>query len=73
MKCPECQSENPEGMKFCVECGKKLEIKCPKCGWLHLPDGEARSGGGLFHHGLMKGCGADGWVEKYEKELASIQ
>jgi hypothetical protein len=21
---------------------------------------------------LMRGCGADGWVEKYEKELASI-
>jgi rRNA maturation endonuclease Nob1 len=21
MKCPECQRENPEGMKFCVECG----------------------------------------------------
>jgi len=30
---PECQIENPEGMKFCVE------------------------------------CGADGWVEKYVKEL----
>jgi hypothetical protein len=21
MKCPKCQSENPEGMKFCIECG----------------------------------------------------
>ena len=26
MKCPECQFENPEGMKFCVECGKEAEI-----------------------------------------------
>jgi len=24
MKCPKCQSENPEGAKFCNECGKKL-------------------------------------------------
>jgi class 3 adenylate cyclase/tetratricopeptide (TPR) repeat protein len=31
MKCPKCQSENPESAKFCVECGGKLEIICPKC------------------------------------------
>jgi hypothetical protein len=36
MKCLRCQIENPECMKFCVE------------------------------------CGADGWVEKYEKELAKL-
>ena len=36
MKCPKCQTENPEGMKFYVE------------------------------------CGANGWVEKYEKELAAL-
>ena len=32
MKCPKCQFENPEGVKFCVECGKKIELICPKCG-----------------------------------------
>jgi rRNA maturation endonuclease Nob1 len=26
MKCPKCQSENPEGYKFCGECGGKLKI-----------------------------------------------
>ncbi len=31
MKCPKCQFENPEGMKFCGECGVKLEKTCPKC------------------------------------------
>jgi class 3 adenylate cyclase/tetratricopeptide (TPR) repeat protein len=37
MKCPKCQSENPEGMKFCIECGKRLEIICPKCSFANLP------------------------------------
>ncbi len=32
MQCPECQSENREGAKFCSECGYKFEISCPKCG-----------------------------------------
>lgn len=25
MKCPKCQFEIPHGLKFCVECGHKLE------------------------------------------------
>jgi len=37
MKCPKCQFENPEGMKFCVECGNKLELICPKCGFGNSP------------------------------------
>jgi class 3 adenylate cyclase/tetratricopeptide (TPR) repeat protein len=37
MKCPKCQADNPESMKFCVECGKKLEIVCPKCGFSNSP------------------------------------
>ncbi|MBI2851386.1 MAG: protein kinase [Chloroflexi bacterium] len=34
MKCPKCQTENPEGVKFCGECGRPFsaEIACPKCG-----------------------------------------
>ena len=31
MKCPKCQFENPDGMKFCGECGSKLEKICPNC------------------------------------------
>jgi len=31
MKCPECQFENREGAKFCLECGEKFEIPCPQC------------------------------------------
>jgi len=32
MKCPKCQFENEQGSKFCLECGKKLELECPQCG-----------------------------------------
>lgn len=32
MKCPKCQSENPNTQKFCGQCGVKLEKVCPKCG-----------------------------------------
>lgn len=31
MKCPKCQTENPEARKFCRECGGKLILSCPKC------------------------------------------
>jgi len=31
MQCPKCQFENPEGIKFCGECGTKLERLCPSC------------------------------------------
>ena len=32
MKCSKCQSENREGVKFCEDCGAKMEVKCPSCG-----------------------------------------
>ncbi|MFX0203873.1 MAG: zinc-ribbon domain-containing protein, partial [Candidatus Hodarchaeota archaeon] len=31
MKCPECQTENPESKRFCRECGAKLLMTCPQC------------------------------------------
>jgi len=31
MKCPKCGSDNREGIRFCEECGAKLEIECPDC------------------------------------------
>jgi len=32
MKCPKCQTENPEAAKFCIECASPLEVQCPQCG-----------------------------------------
>jgi class 3 adenylate cyclase/tetratricopeptide (TPR) repeat protein len=37
MKCPKCQVENPDGMKFCGECGTKLERVCPQCNFSNPP------------------------------------
>jgi len=31
MKCQKCGSNNREGVKFCEECGAKLELECPAC------------------------------------------
>jgi len=37
MKCPKCQTENPELNKFCRECGANLSLPCPQCGAEVLP------------------------------------
>ncbi len=37
MKCPRCQTENPEARKFCSECGAKLLLICSQCGFENLP------------------------------------
>jgi len=38
MKCPGCSHENPKDMRFCVECGNKLEVICPNCGFGNAPN-----------------------------------
>src|SRR3990172_4080057 len=37
MKCPRCQHENPSGVKFCGECGARLESACSACGAANPP------------------------------------
>lgn len=32
MNCPVCQTENPEGAKFCFNCGAATSVDCPNCG-----------------------------------------
>ncbi len=32
MKCLKCQTENPEGKKFCRKCGIEMVVVCPRCG-----------------------------------------
>ena len=31
MKCPKYGSDNREAIKFCEECGARLELECPDC------------------------------------------
>ena len=37
MRCPSCGFENPEGMKFCGECGTAFTARCPQCGFENPP------------------------------------
>ena len=37
MHCPSCGQDNPEGMKFCGECGAPFKHRCPQCGFDNLP------------------------------------
>ena len=37
MKCPDCNTENPDSRKFCRECGSKFLVKCPHCNSKNLP------------------------------------
>src|SRR5262245_58132332 len=38
MHCLQCQFENREGVRFCEQCGAKLEQTCPACGSIVPPD-----------------------------------
>ncbi len=37
MRCPSCGFDNPEGLKFCGECGTPLTAPCPTCGFANPP------------------------------------
>ncbi len=32
MPCPNCQTQNPQGARFCLNCGSPLALSCPQCG-----------------------------------------
>jgi double zinc ribbon protein/adenylate/guanylate cyclase family protein len=38
MRCPQCQTENRLGRKFCAVCGQALVLTCPACGFVNGPD-----------------------------------
>src|SRR5712692_3136125 len=37
MRCQSCGSDNPEGVKFCIECAAPFKSCCPHCGFENLP------------------------------------
>jgi class 3 adenylate cyclase/tetratricopeptide (TPR) repeat protein len=70
MKCPECQFENPESIKFCGECGAKLEIICPSCNSQNPP--KFKFCGECGHH-LTKLEGAPPKDLSFDEKLTKIQ
>jgi class 3 adenylate cyclase/tetratricopeptide (TPR) repeat protein len=58
MKCPKCQTDNPENKKFCRKCGAKLTVICPQCHSEIFPDDSF--------------CGDCGHDLRKPKEAASI-
>jgi hypothetical protein len=37
MHCPRCEADNPEAMKFCIECATPFTRHCPQCGVANPP------------------------------------
>jgi class 3 adenylate cyclase len=37
MRCLRCEADNPEGMKFCIECAAPLARHCPQCDFANPP------------------------------------
>jgi len=73
MKCSKCRFVNPEGMKFCVECGDKLEIICPNCGFVNFSAfkfcGECGQNLTLPIEPVLKDLSPDEKLEKIQKYL----
>ena len=49
MLCSKCKTENPEGLKFCNECGAPFKTPCPSCGFENAPSAKfcGQCGGAL--------------------------
>jgi class 3 adenylate cyclase/tetratricopeptide (TPR) repeat protein len=73
MKCPKCQTDNPNGIKFCGECGAKLEKNCPVCGFSNPPQfkfcGECGHNLAVPSEPLPKPLSFDEKIEKIQKYL----
>jgi hypothetical protein len=46
MHCPSCAFDNPEGLKFCHECGTPLLVRCAPCGFANRPQAKFCGGCG---------------------------
>jgi Double zinc ribbon len=38
VQCPQCQTDNKVGSKFCAACGQMLALTCPQCAFVNEPD-----------------------------------
>jgi class 3 adenylate cyclase/tetratricopeptide (TPR) repeat protein len=51
IECPQCRHANPAGVRFCGECGGRLELACPACQTANPP-------GNRFCHNCGSALGA---------------
>ena len=70
MKCLKCQAENREGVKFCEQCGAKMESVCPNCG-VNIPLGKKFCGD--CGHDLAVSSPPLPKVISFEEKLDKIQ
>jgi len=73
MKCPECQTGNPDHRKFCRQCGAKLSILCPQCAAENVPGdkfcGECGSSLVIYSKPEPKSLSFDDKLEKIQRYL----
>jgi class 3 adenylate cyclase/tetratricopeptide (TPR) repeat protein len=73
MKCPKCRYENPEDIKFCGECGARLDRICPSCNSPNPPQfkfcGECGHKFVVPAETLPKDLSVDEKIEKIQKYL----
>jgi class 3 adenylate cyclase len=69
MRCSSCGFENPEGMKFCGECGTKLAHVCPSCGHELRPTAELCGKCGTALTSKLKGKSEDSKEKRESQNL----
>ena len=67
MRCPSCGFENPEGTKFCGECGRSLTNRCPSCGAENSPQFKFCGECGTILTGKQRGKKAKGEKAKRKR------
>jgi class 3 adenylate cyclase/tetratricopeptide (TPR) repeat protein len=70
MQCPQCRFENPEGKKFCGDCGAKFELLCPNC---QTPNPHQFKFCGDCGHSLTQPSPAISKDLSFDEKIAKIQ
>jgi class 3 adenylate cyclase/pimeloyl-ACP methyl ester carboxylesterase len=70
MKCPKCQTDNPDTRNFCRECGNRLLLVCPQCNYENLPGDKFCGGCG---HDLRKPKETQPKDLSFDEKLTKIQ
>ena len=73
-ECPKCQTNNPDTVKFCGECGILLEAQVVHTKTLETPTDELTRGSNFAgRHEIIKELGNDGMGRVYGSEYKKMQ